>query len=52
MEQTDSYFSEPANVFSEDLVRFAFNMAAINLGDDRVINFFEALALQTPLSIS
>lgn len=39
----DSYFDTPSNVFSKDLVRFAFNMAAINLGDERVINFFQAL---------
>lgn len=39
----DNYFDNPSNVFSNDLARFSFNMSAINLGDDRVYNFFDAL---------
>ena len=38
-----NYFDQPSNVFSKDLARFSFNMSAINLGDDRVYNFFDAL---------
>jgi len=38
-----NYFDQPSNVFSKDLARFSFNMSAINLGDDKVYNFFDAL---------
>ncbi|MCR5646939.1 MAG: InlB B-repeat-containing protein [Acholeplasmatales bacterium] len=38
-----SYFINPSNVFSKDLARFAFNLAAINYGDERVSKFFNAL---------